>query len=153
MPAGMAFGMLFMPLGLHFSFLASLVIGLAQSTLLRQTWFRNWANLPPIVLPGQANQQAPVIPAYSRINVRSTYKPPTAQEVVKEAGPIGRIKDGVNDQWKGFKKAAFEKMGREDPDAGPEWKKSPRSKEFMKNADKYERRRRKEIKEEKEGYM
>ena len=153
MPFVMAVAMFFLPVALHFSFLATLSFGIVQTLIIRNKSFRKRFDLAPII------EHTPAGPKdiYGvPLNISPTFRAPTAEELLK--AEISRNDHKmINKAMKPFKEGwqdAKQKIGSTMNQAQAQRDKgSPknrrRSKVYMENAEAHEKRRTAEIKNEK----
>lgn len=135
------------PVALQLSFFVTLLYGAGQGLLLRNPRFRKWAGMYPLISraqlqmkPGQMQrQQAAQMP--SSLNLaRTSYQAPTLTPKQEKKGVFA----GAKNWYEEAKKEAVKYQNQKGKgDAG----KRPR--EFIKSAEAYEQRRKKELDAEK----
>lgn len=138
-----------MPAALQLSFVASTSLGILQSYVLRQPAIRQWLGVAPLVAPGSAE------PSTKQPNSRLTYQAPTIESSIagsgKESLDVPPVKKGLlasaKSEVQGVVKEAKKSLNNlRGADQG---KKGGPSKAFLKRAEDYERRRFRELEEEK----
>lgn len=145
----------FQPAAFQLTMLVTVLFGVVQGQLFKNEAFRAWAGLHPIIKPNQqgvidptgmmfgtpdaGNQQA----SPSRLNVAAAYQPPN--QTPKKKGVMGALKNWANEAGK----EAEDKFGHylnKDKGLGAM---GNRNKKFVKAAESYERKRRRELEADK----
>jgi hypothetical protein len=148
LPGSIALFTAFQPGALQLTVFVTLLLGTVQSFLLRNARFRQWAGLNPIIKSPTATQMARQrqLDSLSRLNMAQAYQAPTMRPTFTERKK--GMWDNFKTQWEEAKQDTMKRIAEARGEAPA--KAGDRPKSFLKSAEEYERRRRKEIKADKE---
>ena len=135
------------PGALQLTFFVTMLIGVAQSLLLRNARFRQWTGLQPMIKPSTETQLARQrqLESLRRLNMARAYQAPTTSSTFTDQKK--GFWDNFKSQWEEAKQDTMKRIAEVKGEALP--KPGDRPKSFLKSAEEYEKRRQKEIKADK----